>query len=270
MGKKNKITLADQADKHELYENSVQNVEFEVEFLAQEFKANRGRDCRIFREDFCGTAQAAVEWVKQHDENRAIAVDLDEDVIDWGLKHHVSTLSDEQQSRLRIYIEDVLAVETEKVDLIAASNFSYWIFKERELMLEYFSKVFNSLKHDGALFLDAFGGYDAYKELKEETEHEDFSYIWHQKKYNPYNHDLECRIHFTFPDGSKMKNAFRYSWRLWSLPEIRELLEEAGFSKVITYAEGWDEEEEEGNGVWEATETFDADPGWLAYIVALK
>lgn len=270
MAKNNKVTLADQADKHELYENSVQNVEFEVEFLAKEFKTNRGRECRSFREDFCGTAQAAVEWIKQHDDNTAIGVDLDQDVIDWGLKRHVAKLSDEQQSRLKIHIENVLSVQTEKVDLIAASNFSYWIFKERSLMLEYFSKVLNGLNDDGVFFLDSFGGYEAHQELKEETEHDDFSYVWHQKKYNPYNHDFECRIHFKFPDGSKMKNAFRYSWRLWSLPEIREILLEAGFNKVITYAEGWDEEEEEGNGVWEPTENFDADPGWLAYIVALK
>ncbi len=270
MGKNNKVTLASQADKHKLYENSVQNVEFEVEFLANEFKANRGRECRSFREDFCGTAQAAVEWIKQHKDNTAVGVDLDQEVLDWGQKHHVSKLSDEQQQRLQIYNENVLAVQTAKVDLIAASNFSYWIFKERRLMREYFASVLAALKDDGVLFLDAFGGYDAYRELKEKTKHDNFTYIWHQKKYNPYNHDMECRIHFTFPDGSKMKNAFEYSWRLWSLPEIRELLLEAGFTKVVTYAEGWNEEEEEGNGVWSPSEEFDADPGWLAYIVALK
>lgn len=270
MGKKNKATLADQADRHELYENSVQNVEFEVEFLQKEFQSLRGRACRSFREDFCGTAQAAVEWIKQHDDNTAIGVDLDGEVLDWGKQNHVAKLSAEQQKRLTIYQENVLDVETGKVDLVAASNFSYWIFKTRPLMLQYLKGVLDSLKDDGAMFLDFFGGYEAHQELKEETDHEDFTYVWHQKKYNPYNHEMECRIHFKFPDGSKIKNAFRYSWRLWSLPEIRELLEEAGFSKVVTYVEGWNEEEEEGDGVWEPTEVVDADPGWLAYIVALK
>lgn len=270
MPKKNKTTLAAQADKHDLYENSVQNVEFEVEFLANEFKRLRQRDCRSLREDFCGTAQAAVEWIKQHQDNTAIGVDLDGDVLAWGKQHHIAKLNEEQQSRLTLYQENVLTVNTAKVDLIAASNFSYWIFKTRPLMLEYFTKVRNSLNDDGAMFLDFFGGYEAHQELEEETEYEDFTYVWDQYAYNPYNHHMECRIHFKFPDKSEMRDAFVYEWRLWSLPEIRELLEEAGFSKVITYAEGWDEEEEEGNGEWEPTETFDADPGWLAYIVALK
>ncbi len=270
MVKKNKQTLASLADKHALYEESVQNIDFEVEFLAEQFAALRQRPCRSFREDFCGTAQAAVEWVKQDPQNTAIGVDFDQSVVDWGEARHVSTLNDEQKSRLNIYVDNVLTVETPLVDLIAASNFSYWIFKERALMVEYFKRVYNSLKDDGMMFLDAFGGYEAHQEIKEKTKHDGFTYVWHQKHFNPYNNDLECRIHFTFEDGSKIKNAFEYSWRLWSLPEIHELLLEAGFSKVVIYNEGWNEKEEEGDGVWTATKEFDADPGWLAYIAALK
>ena len=63
--KKHKPTMAEQADIHELYEESVQNVENEVEFLQTTFKEIRGRTGYLFREDFCGTASAACQWVRQ-------------------------------------------------------------------------------------------------------------------------------------------------------------------------------------------------------------
>ena len=52
-------TMADKADIHELYEQSVQNVENEVEFMQATFEALSGRKAYLFREDFCGTASAA-------------------------------------------------------------------------------------------------------------------------------------------------------------------------------------------------------------------
>ena len=66
-----------------------------------------------------------------------------------------------------------------------------------------------------------------------------------------------------------MEKAFTYEWRLWTLPEIRELLEEAGFGRVTVYWEGTDEDGE-GNGEFEPTTRGDADAGWIAYLVAEK
>ena len=54
-----------------------------------------------------------------------------------------------------------------------------------------------------------------------------------------------CHIHFKFKDGSRIKKAFSYDWRLWTLPEIREVMEEAGFSNTRVY---WEDEDEEGEG----------------------
>ena len=67
-----------------------------------------------------------------------------------------------------------------------------------------------------------------------------------------------------------MDDAFRYDWRLWTLPEITELLSEAGFEKVDVYWEGTDEESNEGNGIYKVAEIGDADPGWVCYVVARK
>jgi len=67
-----------------------------------------------------------------------------------------------------------------------------------------------------------------------------------------------------------MPRAFSYRWRLWTLPEIRELLGEAGFRDVVVYWEGTDEETEEGNGEWEVSTRGEACPAWVAYLVGMK
>ena len=129
--------------------------------------------------------------------------------------------------------------------------------------------MFEALKDDGIFFLDAFGGYEAFEEMKEKTKQDGFSYIWHQAKYYPVTGEILCHIHFKFPDGSKMKKAFTYDWRLWTLPEILELLAEAGFRKSTVYWEGTDEDGD-GDGVFTPDEKGEADAGWIAYLVAEK
>ena len=52
------------ADKHVLYQLSVQAPEAEVEFLTDWFKKIRGKKPLSLREDFCGTAILCAAWVK--------------------------------------------------------------------------------------------------------------------------------------------------------------------------------------------------------------
>jgi hypothetical protein len=81
---------------------------------------------------------------------------------------------------------------------------------------------------------------------------------------------MRCHIHFKFPDGSRLKRAFSYEWRLWTLPELRDLLDEVGFSRTTVYWEGTDEETGEGNGIYEPAESGAADAGWICYLAAEK
>ena len=94
-------------------------------------------------------------------------------------------------------------------------------------------------------FLDAFGGPDASDLTKEKTKIDGFTYIWEQAEFEPVTRRILCHIHFKFPDGSKIKRAFTYDWRLWTLPELRELLIEAGFARVRVY---WEGDDGEGGG----------------------
>ena len=263
------LRAADTADRHRLYEQSVQNVEGEFAFVDETFEKLRGRKAHTIREDFCGTAAMACEWVKQRKDNRAFGVDLDAEVLSWGRKNNVGSLKPEQAMRVSLIQDNVCTVKTDPVDAILAMNFSYMIFEDRDSLRSYFAKAREGLVDDGVLFIDAFGGYDAYKTMKERTKHDDFTYVWEQASYNPINGHMVCYIHFNFPDKSKLKRAFTYEWRLWTLPELQELLHEAGYSRVTVYWQGWDEDDEPDGDFQPATEA-ESDPGWVCFLSAEK
>lgn len=265
---KKKPKQADLADRHALYQEAVQDVEAEIDFVDETYEEVRGRKAKLLREDFCGTANTACEWVRRRRGNRAIAVDLDTEVLDWGREHNVKALSPAEQKRIELIEGDVLDTAAEPVDIVLAMNFSYFLFRERDDLREYFRSVKKNLKDDGLLIMDCYGGYDAPKELTEPRDCGKFTYIWDQAEFNPITNGMVCHIHFKFPDKSRMKRAFSYHWRLWSLPEITEILEEAGFSQSDVYWEGTDEETGEGDGIYTPSTVGDADPGWICYIVA--
>jgi len=271
--KKKSPSMADQADRHRLYELSVQCAEAEVDFVEETFHSLRGRHARVLREDFCGTANVCCEWVRRNKRNSATGVDLDPEVLSWGRDNQLSALSKGERSRVKLVEDNVLTAGTAKSDIVLAMNFSYWLFFDRADLLQYFKTARKNLVKDGVMFLDAYGGYDSFREVDEEREIDDggegFTYIWDQAHFNPVNNHVQCHIHFAFPDGSVMENAFSYYWRMYTLPEIRDLLLEAGFKEVTVFWQGWDEDGE-ADGEFYPTEEADADAGWVCYIAAEK
>ncbi len=263
-------TQAERADRHVLYQLSVQNVESEIDFVDQTYRAIRGKKAKVLREDFCGTGATSCEWVGRRPSNRAYGVDIDAATLEWGRENNVAELEDDGFERIELVQGDVLEAETEKADCLLAMNFSYWLFMTRESMVAYFRRVRENLADDGIFFLDCYGGYDAFREYQEKrkVEGEEFTYVWDQHDYDPLSGHMQCYIHFVFPDGSRLDRAFDYRWRLWTLPELQELLKEAGFSRVGVYWEETDEDTGEGNGVFERAKRGDADAGWISYIVA--
>ncbi len=261
------------ADRHLLYQQAVQDVQAEIDFVEQTWSELRQRPAVLLREDFCGTANTACEWVLRDPEHHAIGIDLDQYVLEWSRQNQLPELEADQIERIELLNEDVLQTRPGLADIILAMNFSYFLFLTRDDLREYFANALDGLVSDGILFLDAYGGYEAPMLLTEPRECKDedgndFTYIWEQAEFNPIDSCMTCHIHFEFPDKSRMQEAFSYYWRLWTLPEIREILYEAGFSKVDIYWEGTDEKKNEGNGIYMPSEIGDADPGWVCYIVA--
>ena len=121
----------------------------------------------------------------------------------------------------------------------------------------------------GLLALDVYGGFEALKSQRERRRQRGFTYVWDQFDFDPLSHHVVNHIDFEFPDGSRKPRAFSYHWRLWLIPELRELLTEAGFSDVGVYWEGTDLARNTPNGVFTRRRRGPPDPAWIAYVIAL-
>lgn len=259
------------ADKHELYQLAVQAPLREAKFLSRYFQRYTHRELRTLREDFCGTAFLATTFVTLHDDNRAIGVDLDLPTLEWGVTHNVNTTLDEEQKlRLTLLNKDVRKVRAPKAQAIAALNFSYSVFQTRKDLLAYFRACHDGLEPGGVLFMDGWGGPDVQAIKTDRTRHKGFDYLWEQQFFDPITHSIQCAITFEFRDGTSMRNAFVYDWRLWTMPELRELMAEAGFTDVHVLWEGTLADTRSGNGVFRRKEIGDADSAWIVYVVGRK
>jgi len=263
-------TLDTKHDKFQLYQESVQNPSFEVKFMRQVYRRTRGTEPLRLREDFCGSAVLSCEWTRQVRTGTAIGLDLDRPTLDYAMHTNVAALG-EDAGRVRLLRQNVLdASGRDRPDIVAAYNFSWFIFKKREELLKYFRRVHRTLASDGIFMLDIYGGPDAQIIQEETTAHDGFDYVWDQARYNPLTGETLCHIHFDFPDGTRMKNAFTYDWRLWSIPETADILAEAGFEGLEVYWEGTDRKSGEGNGVFRPSTKGDDSSCWIAYLRANK
>jgi len=268
------LTLAEQADKYVCYQKSVQSPEHEVEFFEQAFRDAFDRDPVTLREDFCGTFLVCCEWVESNRQRTAVGVDLDPEPLNWGMANNLAELKKHQRNRVTILQQDVRELGDSKFDVLAAQNFSFWLFKTRPALLEYFRTAHGHLAHEGIMVLDMMGGGQCFDEGHTDVKkikggNKGYKYLWHQSRFNPITHDATFSISFVFKDGSRLDQAFIYHWRFWSIPEIRELLCEAGFSQTHVY---WEDTNDEGEdlGTWSKQEIAESQPSWIAYIVGIK
>tara|TARA_Y100000768_G_scaffold385432_1_gene371551 strand:- start:6121 stop:6957 length:837 start_codon:yes stop_codon:yes gene_type:complete len=256
-------------NKYYYYEKAVQNPENEVEFFNEKYEEIRGKEPKTLREDFCGTGAISCEWVKQGEEYQSWGIDLDPEPIEYGKEFHLGSLDKEEQKRVHYILDDVMKAQTPKTDVIFAFNFSYFIFKKRSELIKYFTSVKNSLKDDGVFFIDLFGGPDSQTVMTDEIKHPGFKYFWDCQYFNAINNDCRFAIHFKRKGEKKRKDVFVYEWRMWGMRELRDILEEVGFSQTIGY---WEGEDEDGDGDGNFFECEDADncDAWVTYIAAIK
>ena len=264
--------MARRADRYSLYQKSVQSPEHEVVFFRRVFKSTYGRLPKLLREDFCGAGAVSCEWARSHRDRHAIGVDIDPVPLAWGREHNWSKLSPAVRSRVDLRCGDARRVTGPKADLVAAQNFSFQCFKTRPELKRYFKAAYGNLARQGLLFLDLMGGAELLEDDRpdEVKSFRGYKYVWEQKRFDPITHDCEFFIHFRFPDGSALEKAFHYQWRLWTIPEIRELLLEAGFRRADVYWEDTDRRTGKGNDTYRRRERAESDAAWICYIVAVK
>lgn len=257
--------------KYTLYEASVQYPKEDAEAYRDYYKIVTGKNAHTLREDFCGTFAFSVEWVKLHPQNKAVCLDIDPKPISYGFKHHYPKLDIKQQRRIKVLQQNVISKTTPTVDLTVANNFSFNIFHKEETLLQYFKSVHSSLNKNGAFILEMVGG-PGFTEKGVETRNirakgiPPFTYYWDQQSYNPITTCGKWAIHFKYKNKKKIKNAFIYDWRLWSIPEVRYTLKKAGFKDTIVL---WDCEASK-NQPYKKTNNGENFECWIAYIAGIK
>ena len=257
------------ADKHILYQIAVQSPEEDVEFASRVYKSLRKKRALHYREDFCGTGLLSSHWIRQSKQHTAEGFDIDPDPVAWGLANNFEHLGEDAQ-RYTVHLKDVRAPGHKAPDVRVAQNFSYCIFKTRAELLEYFTSAYKSLAKDGIFIIDLHGGPEATEEMEEERRCGGFTYVWDQDAFWPGSGDYITHIHFRFPDGTEMRRAFSYKWRMWYLTELRDIMHDAGFERVDAYFEGTDTDGESGNGIFRRGVRGENCESWLAYLVGVN
>lgn len=263
---------AERVDPLDLYVRSVQSPEHDVDFLTAIYKRHLGGTPKRLREDFCGTGAMAAAWVRRGRGREAWGVDFHAPTLAWGERRFRKKLSARMRERLHLVEADVRSVDVPPVDVLCAQNFSYYVFKQRSELLRYFELGLDGLADEGGVFVvDAFGGYASIEDEREDvTDYGDFHYVWEQHRFDPINGFGTYKIHFRFPDGSALEDAFVYDWRMWTLPEIRDAMREVGFDDVVTYWEEEDPDTGEGTGTFAPRSSANCDPAWNAYVVGVR
>ena len=76
-------------------------------------------------------------------------------------------------------------------------------------------------------------------------------YTWEQRKADPLTGMVTDVLHFRVESGGMIEqellDAFVYDWRLWSVPELRDAMLEAGYAATEVYAKTADAIDEDGN-----------------------
>jgi SAM-dependent methyltransferase len=259
--------------KLDLYRLAVQWPQAEAHFLLNTYAHyHRGAWPTRLKEDFAGTAAVAAAWTQLDDDQHAIAVDAHGPTVRRAQRMY------RDLDRLKIIQGDVLDVSKPKVDIVAALNFSTFIYHEPPAMLRYMRHTRASLRDGGLLILDVFGGPGAMRagvqtrDVRPPAEQgvEPFEYQWEQRGYDAVSGRIDCRIHFRLADGVLRRDAFRYDWRLWTLPELRTLLGQAGFTQVDVWCDGYDTKAGSGDGDYRPMTSMPPREDWVAYVVAVR
>lgn len=262
-----KKTQAELADPHALYERAVQDPKTDAAALGKLYRRVRKRAAKLMREDFCGTGSLSAAWVNGGKERSAYGVDLDRPTLDWGLENNVAPMSAGLAQRITLVEGNVLTQRGPKADIACALNFSYCCLKDRKSLVTYFKNVRKNLAKDGVFVMDVLGGSDTMGPDENRHDLGGFTYRWKQHFFDPLTHDFRCTISFFFDDGSKISPAFEYDWRLWTMPELCDALEEAGFSGTHRM---WEKTDKKGNGTGEFDEPkrVENQESWWTYLIA--
>ncbi|MQL76092.1 hypothetical protein Taro_008485 [Colocasia esculenta] len=174
-------------------------------------------------------------------------------------------------------------------DIVCAFNYSCCCLHRRADLVLYFKHALDSLSRRGGIFvMDLYGGSSSECKLKLQRRFSDFTYVWEQQAFDIVSRTTRISLHFHMGKRQILRHAFSYHWRLftlvlevsvsWSLPEIKDCLEEAGFQSVHFWLREMPDtrqrmnskEYNAGNDVkYEEVSSFQQTDAWNAYVVGV-
>ncbi len=234
-------------DRHDLYEHCVQSPENLVPFLRAIHGGKGDAAPRTLCEDFCGTAALSRAWCRMVDGGRAIATDLAEEVLARARR--------DAPDGLVLCRGDTTRIDA-RGDIIFVGNFSIGEIHARPALVAYLSRCRERLEPAGVFVCDIYGGESALREGFVHRPHplgngRIVRYTWEQREVDPLTHMVINAMHFRIERAGviedELLDAFVYHWRLWSVPELRDAMREAGFTSVEVYEKLPDAVDDEGN-----------------------
>jgi SAM-dependent methyltransferase len=273
-------------DPYQLYELAVTSPDLLAPFL---YALHGGRPS-VLAEDFSGTAAVSRGWIRYRRGLRAVAVDRDSEVLARAGRVR----------GLKTVAADVLKVR-EKADIIAATNFPVCYWHTRGELVRYLRHVRSRLNRGGVFVADLYGGPQALKTGKRTKtvalpDGGEFTYVWDQKSVDPLTGRVFNAIHFRLPGAGSsraktrasaqrgaggrrgagpmpvaqplvIRDAFTYDWRLWSIPEFRDALADAGFQSSEVHDRMGAAVDVVGNVYVKAVEEGELDRDYVVYVV---
>lgn len=215
-------------DALDLYELCVQSPRHMVGLL----RAIHGGEPRVLAEDFCGSASVSREWIKREGCS-AIAADIDPVPLARARDRCGS-------HSLRLERRDVIRDDSlpGPADVIFVGNFSIGEIHDRPTLVRYLRRSHDRLSPRGVFICDTYGGESAFRMGAVTRRHAApdgaiVHYTWEQRRADPATGMVENALHFRVQRAGEivldLPDAFTYRWRLWSIPELRDAMAEAGF-----------------------------------------
>jgi hypothetical protein len=233
-------------NRFDLYELAAQTPLHQARFLA----ALHGAGATVLAEDFSGPAAIARAWLTLSEDHRAIIVDRDPEPLDHAADRLSRAHGGAMLERLTVLNDDVLAAKY-RADVIAALNFAVCELRTRAELMTYLRHGLLRLEARGILVADLYGGASAMipgvTRQTIDTDDGPIVYEWEQREVDPLTGMVANVMHFTLPDGAPLREAFVYHWRLWSIPELRDAMREAGFRRTEVHTALGGAIDEEGN-----------------------
>ncbi len=125
-------------------------------------------------------------------------------------------------------------------------------------MVAYLTHARTRLNPGGLFLCDTYGGESAFIPMLIHRDHtapdgRRIRYTWEQRDANPLTGMVTDVLHFEIDRAGMIEaefpDAFIYRWRLWSVPELRDAMADAGFTQTEVYDKAPDAEDEEGNAL---------------------